>query len=256
VPKALLGSHLFIDESDSEYGSALPFDAWLPTMYNPSAFAMENSTDNTTIAGRGHNISPNRMGWVVQQAMEEILGQTGGPTIQDLTSLPADKNNNHSFGIDPNLPLLHINHLQADLERSYGPRAGRGLAVRVGRACLKYALREFGPELGLTDLAFRLLPLQVKLKTATGAFAALFNTYTDQKVGLERDERHIFWLMQACPLCRESQAEVPYCQLVVGFLQEALFWASGGKHFEVAEKQCDARDNAACTIQIDRIPIS
>ncbi len=225
-------------------------------MYNPFAFAMENSTDNTTIAGTGHNIPSNRMGWVVQQAMEEILGQTGGPTIQDPISLPGDIKNNHSFDDDPNLPLLHINRLQADLERSYGPRAGRGLAVRVGRACLKYAFREFGPELGLTDLAFRLLPLQAKLRTATGAFAALFNTYTDQKVGLERDERYILWIVEACPLCRESQAEVPCCQLAVGFLQEALFWASGGKQIEVAEKQCDAGDNASCIIQIDRIPIS
>jgi predicted hydrocarbon binding protein len=109
--------------------------------------------------------------------------------------------------------------------------------------------------LGLTDLAFRLLPLQPKLKTATGAIATLFNTYTDQKVGLERDERYIFWLIEACPQCRESQAEGPCCHLAVGFLQEALFWASGGRHFDIEEKKYDAGVDGVCTIQIDRIPM-
>jgi predicted hydrocarbon binding protein len=164
--------------------------------------------------------------------------------------------NNHSYNEDLNFPLIHISHLQSSLESAYGPRAGRGLAVRVGSACLKYALREFGSELGLTDLAFRLLPLQDKLKIATEAFAALFTTYTDQKVRLERDERYIYWLTARCPLCWESQAEGPWCHLTVGFLQEVLFWASGGRHFEVAENQCVDRDIDACTIQIDRIPMS
>jgi hypothetical protein len=225
-------------------------------MYNPSAFAMENSTDNTTIAGKLHNLSLRRMRWVVQQAMEEILGQSGGNTMHDLLNFPAHIQNNHAHNDFPNLPLLHIGHLQAGLESAYGPRAGRGLAVRIGRACLKYALREFGPELGLTDLAFRLLPLQAKLDTVTDAFAALFYTCTDQKVRLERDKRVIYWIIERCPLCWENQNEGSYCNLAMGFLQEAMFWASGGKYFEVAEKSYVARDDYACTIQIDRIPLS
>ena len=126
--------------------------------------------------------------------------------------------------------------------------AGRGLALRVGRACLKYGLREFGPELGLTDLAFRLLPLQTKLKTGSEAFAALFNKYTDQQVRLERDEKYIFWHIERCPLCWERRTESACCHLAVGLLQEALFWVSGGKYFEVEEKKCIACGDSTCTI--------
>jgi predicted hydrocarbon binding protein len=225
-------------------------------MYNPSAFAMENSTDNTKIADMQHNVSPRHMGWVFQQAIEEILGQSGENIQQDLVKFSAQIKCNHSQHEFSNSGLIHISHLQAGLESAYGARAGHGLAVRIGRACLKYALREFGPELGLTELPFRLLPLQAKLTTATAAFAALFNTCTDQRVRLEKDEKYIYWIIERCPLCWESQAEGPGCYLAVGFLQEALFWASGGKNFEVAEKQCSTMDNGACIIQIDRIPMS
>ena len=217
---------------------------------------MEKHTENATHLDTSHRVSVNRMGWVVQQALEEILGKTGGTTMHDLINLPTSIKNNRSYNDDPNLHLLHISHLQAGLESAYGPRAGRGLAIRVGSASLKYALREFGSEFGLTGLAFRLLPLQEKLRIATEAFAALFNTYTDQKVRLERDERYIYWLTARCRQCWESQAEGPCCHLAVGLLQEALFWASGGKHFEVVENKEVSRDNGTCTIQIDRIPLS
>ncbi len=225
-------------------------------MYNPATLAMEKHTENATLFGMSHGVSMNRMGWVVQQALEEILGKTGGTTMHDLLNLPISIKNDHSYNGDPNLPLLHISRLQAGLESAYGPRAGRGLAIRVGNASLKYALREFGSELGLTDLAFRLLPLQDKLKIATKAFAALFNTYTDQKVRLEMDERYFFWHTACCRLCWESQAEGPSCHLAVGFLQEALFWTSGGKQFEVVENKDVFRDNDSCTILINRIPMS
>ena len=48
----------------------------------------------------------------------------------------------------------------------YGPRGGRGLALRAGRACFKYGLKEFGPVLGIADLTFRLLPF--KYETQSG----------------------------------------------------------------------------------------
>jgi hypothetical protein len=225
-------------------------------MYNPATFAMEKHTEKATHLDTSHSVSANRMGWVLQLALEETLGQSGGNTALNLTDHPDNTFIYQPYDEDPNSPLIHISHLQAGLESAYGPRAGRGLSLRVGRACFKYGLREFGTELVLTDLAFRLLPFQTKLKTGTDAFAALFNTYTDQIVRLERDERYIYWLMERCPLCWERQSEGPCCHLALGFLQEALFWASGGKHLDVEEKQSIADVDGTCTIQIDRIPMS
>jgi predicted hydrocarbon binding protein len=41
----------------------------------------------------------------------------------------------------------------------------------------------------------------------------------------------------------------------VGLLQEALYWVSGGKVFNVAEKTCVAAGDQACTIVVDESPI-
>jgi predicted hydrocarbon binding protein len=216
---------------------------------------MGKHTDFPNNSSEKQYFYPNRMGRVVLLAMEEILGRGGVNAVLNLAGLSVYINDYPAYNQDLKFPFVHLSLLQSSLESAYGPRAGRGLALRVGRACLKYGMREFGPELGLTDLAFRLLPLQTKLKTGSEAFAALFNKYTDQQVRLERDEKTIFWHIDRCPLCWERQAESPCCHLAVGLLQEALFWVSGGKYFEVEEKKCIACGDSACTILIDRTPM-
>jgi predicted hydrocarbon binding protein len=202
---------------------------------------------------------PNRMGRIVLLAMEEILGQSGANAVLNTAGLSDYIGHYPPHTQDLKFPFEHVSRLQAGLESAYGPRAGRGLALRVGRACFKYGLREFGPELGLTDLAFRLLPLPAKLKAGSEAFAALFNNFTDQRVRLERDDIYIYWIIERCPLCwgrRDQQPNGPCCHLAVGLLQEALYWISGGKYFQVEEKNCIACGDSACTIVIDQKPMS
>ncbi|MGB8215577.1 MAG: 4-vinyl reductase [Anaerolineales bacterium] len=216
---------------------------------------MDKNTDLLDHSDNKQYFYPNRMGRVVLLAMEEILGHSGVNAVLNLVNLSGYINDYPPYNQDLKFPFKHVTQLQVGLESAYGPRAGRGLAVRIGRACLKYGLREFGPELGLTDLAFRLLPLQAKLTTGSDALAALFNDYTDQRVRLERDEKYIYWHIERCPLCWERQADGPCCHLAVGLLQEALFWVSGGKYFEVEEKKCIACGDSTCTILIDRNPM-
>jgi len=174
-------------------------------------------------------------------------------------------NNYPPYDQDLAFSFENISHLQVALESAYGPRSGRGLAQRVGRASFKYGLREFGPELGLTDLAFRLLPLPAKLRAGIDAFAALFNNSTDQRVRLEWDEKNIYWSIERCPLCwgrrhqeaaAMTQASTPCCHLAVGLLQEALYWLSVGRYFEVEEEKCIACGDSTCTIVINQTPMS
>jgi hypothetical protein len=137
----------------------------------------------------------------------------------------------------------------------YGPRGGRGLALRAGRACFKYSLKEFGPVLGISDLAFRLLPLNMKLRVGAGVFAETFNKFSDQAVGLSEEEDRFIWTITRCPMCWGRRADSPCCHLAVGILQEALYWVSGGKNFEVSETACVACGDEACTIVIDKKPL-
>jgi predicted hydrocarbon binding protein len=87
------------------------------------------------------------------------------------------------------------------------------------------------------------------------AFAELFNVFTDQKVRVDDDNGKLYWHIERCPLCWERSAKEPVCHLAVGLLQEALYWLSGGKVFNVEEVTCIAAGDETCTIVIDQSPI-
>ena len=199
---------------------------------------------------------PNRMGRMILLGMEEVIGRNGLNAVLNLAELPEYINNIPPHNQDLNIPFETISRLQCALENVYGPRGGRGVALRTGRSCFKYGLHEFGPELGITDLAFRLLPLATKLRIGSEAFAGLFNHFTHQKVRIESDDRYIQWIIERCPLCWERHTDDSACHLAVGLLQEALYWVSGGKIFMVEETQCIARGDIACTILIDQNPMN
>lgn len=198
---------------------------------------------------------PHKMGRIILQGMEEVMGRNGADAVLHFASLDTLKNEptartKSAFSFEA------VSLLQRTLEQLYGPRGGRGLALRIGRVCFKYGLREYGSILGLTEMAFRLLPLSMKLHVGAQAFAELFNKDTDQRVRVDENEQQIIWTIERCPLCWERKAEEPVCHMAVGVLQESLYWLSGGRIFNVEETTCIARGDLACTILIDKIPMS
>lgn len=199
---------------------------------------------------------PNLMGRIVLLALEEILGGNGVNAALHQASLPDFIGNYPPHNQNLEFSFRSVSRLQSVLDDMYGPRGGRGVALRAGRACFQYGLREFGPLFGLTDLTFRLLPLQTKLTMGANAFADVFNKYTDQRVRLEDKGTSIFWYIERCPLCWERRVEFPACHMAVGVLEEALCWVSGGKYFNVEETHCIARGDLACTIVIDKTPMN
>lgn len=198
----------------------------------------------------------NLMGRIIFFALEEIVGGNGLNAVLNLASLSQFIDNYPPHNQSLEFSFDALSRLQSALEDIYGPRGGRGVALRTGRACFQYGLREFGPLFGLTDLTFRLLPLQAKLKIGANAFAEVFNQYSDQSVRLEDQGKYLYWHIERCPLCWERHVESPSCQMAVGVLQEALYWVSGGKFFNIEETLCIARGDPTCTILIDKTPMS
>jgi predicted hydrocarbon binding protein len=198
---------------------------------------------------------PQKMGRIIFIGMEEVIGTSGVDAVLRLASLEKFIQNYPPANAERDFSFTTVSLLQSTLEQVYGPRGGRGLALRVGRACFKYGLKEYGSMLGLTEMAFRLLSLPSRLRTGTQTFADLFNKHTDQRVVVEEKENKIFWHIARCPLCWERKVDEPVCHLAVGLLQEALYWLSGGKVFNVEETACSARGDAACTITIDHTPL-
>ncbi len=130
----------------------------------------------------------------------------------------------------------------AALERRYGPRAGQGLAVRVGRALFGY------------------LPLPV----------------TVGMVPLRHRERVLHgltWLGAegGAPLGLQAQAEAtatgwrwrilapqddpPACPVWRGLLQETLYWFGGGMTYQVEEVACRRQGAPHCVFHIPYRPL-
>lgn len=199
---------------------------------------------------------PQKMGRIIFLGMEEVMGRNGVDALLQLASLESFIQNYPPARADRSFPFETVSQLQSTLEQAYGPRGGRGLALRIGRACFKYGLKEYGSMLGLTQMAFRMLPLSTKLHSGAKTFADLFNKHTDQRVTIEEKETQFFWRIERCPLCWDRRSEQPVCHLAVGVIQESLYWLSGGKIFNVEETTCIARGDPACTIVVDKSPFS
>ncbi len=198
---------------------------------------------------------PNKIGRIILLAMEEIMGRNGVNAVLNLAKMRRLINNYPPNNFDRQFAFEDVGAVQQALEEMYGPRGGRGLALRAGRACFKYGLKEFGPVLGIADLAFRLLPLSMKLKVGAEVFADTFNKFSDQRVRLSDDSDQIFWHIERCPVCWGRKSDIPCCHLAVGILQESLYWVSGGKNFSVQESTCIARGDETCTIVVEKKPL-
>jgi hypothetical protein len=127
---------------------------------------------------------PNRMGRIILESMEEVVGRNGLNAVLNLAGLggmignypPSDKKPKFSFEI--------VSGLMEKLEQAYGPRGGHGLAVRIGRTSFKYGMREFGPQMGLNETAFRFLPFSTKLRIGGQSLARKPTSASASKSGM------------------------------------------------------------------------
>lgn len=199
---------------------------------------------------------PNRLGRIMILAFEEVMGKNGLNATLNLASLSSLIDNYPPDDDEKILPFETFSRIQIAMEQGFGPRGGRGLVLRAGRAFFSNGLRTYGPELGLNDTDFRLQPSDLKLMAVLRTMSDFFNQHTDQKVALEESERKILWGIEHCPWCLGRQVFEPVCQFSVGMLQEALYWVSGGKFYNVMEETCLAQGDSACLIVIDREPLT
>jgi len=195
---------------------------------------------------------PNKMARIVLLATEETVGRNGMAAILNLARLPHLIGNFPPPDFENGLSFEEMAGLLAALDEMYGPRAGRGLALRAGRACFKYGIQDFGGLLGVADFAFRFLPFSLKVRIGFEVLAEVFNRYSDQHVTLGEDKTSYFWVIDRCGFCQGRHTQQPACSLVVGLLEESLYWVSGGKHFEVEEVTCMATGDPTCTIIVSR----
>jgi predicted hydrocarbon binding protein len=198
---------------------------------------------------------PNKIARIYIQAMEDVMGKNGLNAILNLAGLSQYIENYPADNLERQFDFADFTALNAALEDMYGPRGGRGLALRAGRACFSQGLKNFGALAGVGDLAFKVLPLGAKLKMGLPAMATIFTNFSDQVSEVQEHDDHYTYTIKKCPVCWSRKADKQVCHAAVGLLQEGLRWVSGGHEFRVVESECHAKGDENCVFVIYKEPI-
>lgn len=202
-----------------------------------------------------HYFLANKFGRIFYLALEEVASG------EALNAILSSARMHHRLGSYPpnnfaaEFPFEELVQIQQAMEELYGPSSGRALAAEVGRACFRIGAEDLNPVLGLTDLALRILPLRMRFKVGLEVVAHMFERFSDQRVQLEEDEDHFGWVVEPCAVCWGRRTDTPCCDLLVGLLEEAVYWLSGGKRFYVEEISCIAAGDPTCTILVGKRPL-
>jgi predicted hydrocarbon binding protein len=190
------------------------------------------------------------------ESLEEIMGRNGLNAILNLAGLEEYIGNYPPDNLENEFDFAYFTSLMVALEDMYGPRGGRGLALRGGRAAFAKGLRDFGALAGVGDLAFKVLPLSTKLKIGIPAMANIITQFTDQLSNVYEEDDYFVYTMEQCPMCWERTSDRPVCYGGLGLLQEGLRWVSGGHEFRVDMTTCLATGDDMGRYIIYKEPIS
>jgi predicted hydrocarbon binding protein len=198
----------------------------------------------------------NKIVLITLEGLEDVMGRNGLNAILNLANMPELINNYPPNNLNKEFNFSDFSTLNLALEDMYGPRGGRGLALRAGRSAFADALRDFGALAGASDLAFKVLPLHVKLRIGIPAMARIFSQISDQYTTVKEQENEFIYTIHRCPVCwGRHDASKPVCFIAVGLLKEGLKWVSGGKEFRVNESKCCACGDEVCEFVIQKFPI-
>jgi hypothetical protein len=198
----------------------------------------------------------NKFALIMLDALEDVLGRNGLKAVLNLAHLPELIDNFPPDNLNKEFDFSDVSAINQGLEEIYGPRGGRGLALRAGRATFADSLRNFGALAGASDLAFKVLPLSTKMKIGVPAMARIFTQVSDQH-STAREENGVYvYTIHRCPVCwGRHEQEKPVCFIAVGLLQEGMKWLSGGKEFRVNESKCVSMGDEVCEFIIEKKPM-
>lgn len=198
---------------------------------------------------------PNKIARITVHALEDVMGKNGVNAILNLAGLTHLIDNYPPENLDRQFDFADYSAISGALEEMYGPRGGRGLALRAGRAAFAEGLRNFGALAGAGDLAFKVLPLHAKLSIGLPAMAKIFSTTSDQRSTVREEDDSYIYTIHQCPVCWGRTTDRPSCFMAVGLLQEGLKWVSGGKEFRVNQSTAKSCGDEVCDFIVYKEPI-
>jgi predicted hydrocarbon binding protein len=199
----------------------------------------------------------NKFARIALQAYEEVIGKNGLNVILNQVGLSNLIDNYPPDNQDRQFDFADYAAVHVGLEHIYGARGGRGLALRAGRSTFSNGLKDYGAMAGVSDPAFKGLPLQTKIRIGLQAAAKIFSEVSDQLTTVDETDDAFIWTIHRCPVCwSRKDADKPVCSITTGLLQEMLAWVSGGSEFRVNESKCCAIGDTVCEFVIQKEPLS
>lgn len=199
---------------------------------------------------------PNRFARALFQVMEAQIGEPSLPNVLSvaqhdqpiyqvyLEHLPPDT-------LDRAYDFAALAAINQALNVVYGQRAGRGLALSLGRGWFHQGFKSFGALAGMDDPAAAALPLDTRCRLALNALAQIFTHFSDQHTWLEETEQVFRCIVDPCAMAWGLRAERPICHPMVGLLQACVQWVGGSGI--VRETHCRAVEGGACIFVINKL---
>lgn len=198
---------------------------------------------------------PNKIAHIYLEALEEIVGRQGLVAVLRVAGLADLIDNYPPLNLDKAFDFADYSALNGALDEIYGPRGGRGLALRAGRASFDRGLKDFGALAGVGKTLFARLALDNRLRIGLSAMAKIVSHFSDQYTTMEDMGEYYVCRIPKCPVCWGRTSDRPVCFACVGLLQEALKWLGGGPEFRVEETSCVAMGDDCCSFQIMKEPV-
>ncbi|WP_322494093.1 4-vinyl reductase [Chloroflexus sp.] len=199
---------------------------------------------------------PNKIGRLCFLSLEEVMGQNGVKALLRLADLQQYIDAYPPNDLKREFPFEAISKYSVALGTMYGPRGTRGLELRAGRVAFSLGLKEFGPLLGMADLALKLMPITMKLKIVLNATAQTFDRFSDQSSHVEEERRRFVYHITRCSNCITRPEPGPVFYIARGILEEATAWVSGGRRFSVEQISCMGQGNcSSCAFAIGKDPL-
>lgn len=198
---------------------------------------------------------PNRFARYFFLAIEDVMGQGGLNMLLNLAGLGRYVEEPPLDDLNRAFDFAEMAALQLGLEEMYGPRGGRGMALRIGRASFSMGLRHFGALRGVATPAFRRLPLDQRCQLGLEALAAVFTNFSDQRSSAGDNGNAYYFQAEISPMAWGRTSDKPVCHALVGIVQECMRWASNGFEYYVHETECRACGAERCVFSINKTPI-
>lgn len=189
-------------------------------------------------------------------ALKDVMGQNGVNAILNLASLSDLIETLPPDTLERKFDFSDFSAISGALEVMFGQRGGRSLALRAGRATFDDALKNFGALAGVGDLAFKVLPQQIKLRIGLPAMAKIFSQTSDQHTTVQEFPDQFVWTIHRCPVCWGRHTDKPACNYSTGLLQASLKWVSGGNEFRVMQSTSKSSGGENCQFIIPKEPLS